>query len=482
MAELTARISRGRLPSRLRRSDLPWVLLIGTLGAIVVAAALKYSFQASCAVVLVVLVFAIYCRDRSWGIVAVFAFWFLAPEIRRLLELLTGYLNTDPLSLAPFLATAAVAALELSRSKLPSTARRVLMLAGAGFAFGLPVGVLHPSASVYAFVAYLAGVSGAVLGFFEPRLVQRSGLRRILLFGMAPIALYGIVQHVLQLPIWDQAWLDATGVISIGTTSTGTVRVFSTLNAPGALAPLLALSLLCYLTVRGHRSVATISFVVVGVALALTFVRSAWIALVAGAVAHVIASRGASARAVFGVTAIAVAAAVALSPISPTARDVVNRFNTIGQPGSDTSATARTATLGETLPSAVAAPLGHGLGSAGEPTKLTADTSLRAPDNGYLSLLYQVGPIGFILVIAAVLVMLRAAWNGARARAPGQELRLLLFAMFVLLLVSLASGDNFYGSLGVIFWFIGGQALAFEHAARNRSGRSPGERLLSTAV
>jgi hypothetical protein len=27
----------------------------------------------------------------------------------------------------------------------------------------------------------------------------------------------------------------------------------------------------------------------------------------------------------------------------------------------------------------------------------------------------------------------------------------------------MTSGDGFYGSLGVIFWFIGGQALGFEH-------------------
>lgn len=472
MAELTARLSQSWLSMRIRRSDLAWTLAIGGLGAIVVVAALKYSFQASCAVVLIVLVVAIYRHDRSWGIVALFAFWFLAPEIRRLLELLTGYVSTDPLSLAPFLATAALAGVELSRSKLPPTARRVLLLAAAGFAFGLPVGVLHPSAALYAFVAYLAGVSGAVLGFCEPRLLQRSGLRRIVLFGMVPIALYGLVQHVLQLPSWDQAWLDATGVTSIGTTSTGTVRVFATLNAPGALAPLLGLSVLCYLTVRGHRSLAAIGFAVVGVTLALTFVRSAWVALAAGALAHVLASRGTSARRVLGVAAIAVAATLALSPVSHTARDVVNRFTTIGSPGSDTSATARTATLGATLPTAVTAPVGHGLGSAGEPTKLTADTSLRAPDNGYLSLLYQVGPVGFILVVLAILVMLRAAWNGARARAPGQDLRLLLFSMFVLLLVSLVSGDDFYGSLGVIFWFIGGQALAFQHAQRTRGAAS----------
>ncbi len=455
------------LAARLRGSDALWALPIAGAAALALAVLLRHSVQGSCALVLTVLVVAIYLHDRSAGIGALFAFWFLAPEIRRLFDLMTGYLNTDPLSLAPFVATAVIAGIELTRTTLPPRTRRLLLTATAGLAFGLPVGVLHPSADLYAFGAYLAGLSGAVIGFSEPGSTNASALRRVLLFMMVPIAVYGLWQHIAHLPLWDQNWLDATGVLSIGTSSNGSVRVFSTLNSPGALAPLLGLSLLCYTTVRAHRTVATVGFAIVSVALAMTFVRSAWIALIAAALAHIVASNGRSARPILGVVAITIVVALALSPVSGTAHDVVNRFNTIGQPGSDTSATDRTATLGQALPRAITAPLGFGLGSAGEPTKLTSNTSFRAPDDGYLSLVYQVGPIGFILVMAPILIMLRAAWEGARARAPGQELRLLLFAMFVFLLVSLSSGDDFYGSLGVILWFIGGQALAFTEGQRS---------------
>jgi hypothetical protein len=76
--------------------------------------------------------------------------------------------------------------------------------------------------------------------------------------------------------------------------------------------------------------------------------------------------------------------------------------------------------------------------------------------------MYQVGPLGFLLVIAALGAILVSAWNGARARAPGQEWRLALFAMFVYLLLLLPSGDAFYGSSGIILWFIAGAVLAFE--------------------
>jgi putative inorganic carbon (hco3(-)) transporter len=467
MAELAAIARRWQFTGR--GADLLWTLTLGAVPALSVAVALTYSVQAACALVLVALVVAVYLHDRRAGVVALFAFWFLAPWLRRLFDLMTGYVNTDPLSLAPFLATAAAAGLELTRVALPPRVRRILLAAAAGFSLGFPVGLAHPSAAVYAFVAYIAGLAGAILGFADGSRATKSALRTVLLLGMLPIALYAVLQRALPLSAWDRSWIDATGITSIGTASNGSIRVFSTLNAPGALAPLLGLALLCYLTVRGHRGLVVLATALLGVALALTYVRSAWIALLVAGLAHVVATGGRSAGKVLGFAAMSAILALALSPVSPAAHDAVTRFETIGSPGSDTSATDRRATLGQTLPKAMAAPAGHGLGSAGEPTKLTGDTTLRAPDNGYLALLYQVGPVGFVLVMSSAALMLRAAWDGARARAPGQELRTLFFSMFVFLLVSLASGDQFYGSLGVIFWFLGGRALAFEHSQRARA-------------
>jgi O-antigen ligase len=161
-----------------------------------------------------------------------------------------------------------------------------------------------------------------------------------------------------------------------------------------------------------------------------------------------------------------VAATLALSPVSSAANDVVDRFSTMFNLSEDRSTTDRTTTFTQTLPSAVSAPVGHGLGSAGEPSKLSGNSALRAPDNGYLSLVYQLGPLGFLLVMGVVLIMLRSAWIGARDPAPGQELRLLLFAMFFYTLVMLGAGDEFYGIHGIIFWFIGGQVLGYEWRRR----------------
>ncbi len=459
--------------SAARLAELGWPLVIGLASIVLLGGLLILNIQAACAFVVVVLVVALHQHDRRWGVAAMLALWFLAPGVRRTLGLLTGFVENDPLSLAPFVATAAIAGAELVQVRVPSQIRRIVLVAGAGFAIGLPAGlVAGPQAAVYTFCAYLAALSAAFLGFNERgTAVRDSTLRNVLLYAIPPIAAYAILQRILPLSAWDQAWIDAVDFNSIGAPADGEVRVFATLNSPGTFAPILALSLLCYLTVRPrHPVVAVAGAGLLTVALELTYVRSAWIGLMVAALAHVVASGGRSAKLIFGSAGAVIAVTLVLAPVLPAAQDVVDRFDTIGHLADDRSANERSATFSNTLPTALNAPVGHGLGSAGEQSKLTADPALRIPDNGYLALLFQVGPIGFLLVLAAIALMLRAAWKGARDRAPGRDLRLLLFAMFVFTLVQLGSGDQLYGVTAVIFWFIGGQVLAYEYLRRRREG------------
>ncbi len=469
--ELVARDSAGRVrrPKRstlrgARWDDLRWLGLV-TAPALVVAGALIASPRAAIALVIIVLVVGLHQHERRLGIYALFAFWCLVPELRRVLDQLEGYAGTDPLSVAPFVATAILAAIELHQSRLPTQIRRVMLLAGAGFAFGLPVGMLHPKSGVYALTAYLCGVAAIVLGANDAPRHGDSAFRRVLIFLVPALAVYGIVgQRLLHLPSWEQAWLGDVSFNSIGADSTGHVRLFSTLNAPGTLAPLLGLSLLAYLTVRARgssgRNLALLSVIVIAAALELTFVRSAWLALVVAALAHVLASRGRSARLVFGTLIVVAALTLALSPISSTARGVVTRAETFAHLSSDVSANSRSSTLTTSFPSAIRAPLGHGLGSAGQPSQLnTAQADLAVPDDGYLSLIYQVGPVGFLLVVSAIGLMLRCAWVAARSPGPEREAGALLFALLVFMAVVLGSGDAFYGLGGLTLWYAGGQAL-----------------------
>ena len=115
-----------------------------------------------------------------------------------------------------------------------------------------------------------------------------------------------------------------------------------------------------------------------------------------------VASRGAERALVFGPVAVIVVATLALSPVSSDRARRGGPLQDDHQPRGRPSATDRSAHVLDSCCPRRSAPLGHGLGTAGEASKLSGNTALRAPDNGYLALMYQVGPIGFLLVLAAL--------------------------------------------------------------------------------
>ena len=227
-----------------RRSSLGWALTV--------------SIQATCAFVLIVVVIALHQNDRSWGIVAMFGLWFMAPLLRRVFALITGPRRERPAVAGAVPGHGRARGDRARPGSRAGAVRRILLLAAAGFAIGLPVGLLAgPRAAIYAFIAYLAGVSGAVLGFGERAVASAtarcggSSCSRC-----PPIAAYAIAQHYLPFPIVGPCVAGRRPSSRASATSPGrrTIRAFSSLNSPGALAPLLGLSLLCYLTIARHRA------------------------------------------------------------------------------------------------------------------------------------------------------------------------------------------------------------------------------------
>lgn len=446
-------------PARLDRATPRFLLLVALPLALVVALATPLYPQVACAIALLVAVLAVYASDRQRGLFALLALWFVVPGVRRVLGYTTVQLANDPLSLLPFVATAGAALIELTRARIPRPGLLAATAIGVAFAIGLPLGFAEaPLPAMFAFGAYVSGLGGGLLlGATLPRDEPIRVLFRAVLVLVPLIALYALWQRIAGLPRWDQAWLDFSGFWSIIVEREGALRVFSTLNSPGTLAPLLAFGLLAALVLRRRPTFALAFAALCGVALALTYVRSAWLALIAGALAFVFATRGRALPAVAGFAITAVAVTALLSPVSPAAREVVARVRTISAASSDRSVNERRQTLAEQLPASLTKPLGHGVGSAGEPSRLRGETPLRAPDNGYLSLLYQLGPVGFGLV---AMVLAAAAGRASRLlREDEGELRAWAFALLAYYLVQLTAQDTFYGVHGVILGLLLGWAL-----------------------
>jgi hypothetical protein len=464
-----------RPAARFDAERLLWPVVV--LGAAVVTAGLTlWSIQAAITAVVVLGLVSIYLTDRTAGIVGTLAFWWIAPGLRRIVQWKLGFVATDPLSLAPFLATGGIVALELLRSQMHPRAARLLAAAALAFAIGLPMGLLHgPFAAAYALFGYLAAIGFAVVGYREGRDGGLTSLRNAIRWVLPIVALYAVVQGAILMPPWDQSWLDTVQITSIGVgDGSDATRAFATLNAPGTLAGVLGVGLAWFLAARRPGNWGAIAVALFIAAIGLTYVRGAWIGLIVAAIAHVVVTRGKSLPRVAGAVLATVVVVGAMAGTNASAGSLVTRISTLGSLNQDTSAQTRVATPTALFGSAATSPAGEGLGTTGEASRLGSggQGDLRYPDNAYLAVIVQSGPLGLIIMLGVLVAIVRAAWRLARRPSPIRERAQACFTILVFILVFMISGDHFYGAVGVCFWLVVGYVLGLERFVAERRHRT----------
>jgi putative inorganic carbon (hco3(-)) transporter len=469
------------LPLWLRRDNIA-IGSLAALIALVAAVVTDKSPQAGVAFVLFVATVAAYVESRRMGLAMLWSIWLLAPLVRRVLALSSGTPAADPLSLLPFVLTAVLVLLELRRSAMNQEARTTMLVAGAGFLIGAPMGLLNdPTSLMYGLLSYVSGVAAIVIGWTDGRERTEGGdraeptLLTSLKWVMPLLAVYGILQYFLTLTSWDSNWIETVQLASIGSPQEGHIRIFSTLNSPGTFALVVAVALILGFGMKRGVLFAWASNILLIVALALTYVRSAWLALVVGLIVYAAAARGKSAKRLVLFIGVFVLLTVTVGSANPTTRAFTERITTFGHLGSDESAQTRLS-LTDELPHLIGQPLGSGLGAAGQSKRLSEGAGGKeegvATDNGYLAQLDELGPIGFLLVLFA---MVRAATAGLRgvavARGPNRPLAAAALATIMALLLAHAGGDILYGVTGVFFWYIAGLAMALANSPqRGRKG------------
>lgn len=442
-------------------------LALAGVPAVLVANAIgQVSVQAACTFVLLVLVVAVYVAHPTAGMLALWAFWLAAPLIRRLVGLSEGYASSDPLALAPFLATAVIGAIAWFRHRVDPRVAVIAATAGAGLVLGVPGGLASPLPMTFALLAYGSAIGGLLVGYQEGRTRESSSVVTALTFFVPVVAAYGILQYFLPLLPWDDFWLKSVDFTSIGSGEEGRVRIFATLNSPGTLAATLSLAVLTFLAARRMAPWRTAVLALLGTALALTYVRSAWLSLVPALLLFVALGRTRALARVGAVLLVIIVGIPALAVTNPTATAVVDRANTLETVGSDGSGQARTATLVARLPVALSNPIGVGLGSSGEPARLGATgASAISLDNGYLSLIEQVGPIGALLFLGSIFAAVRVLFRLARQRSPWRSQAVLHLVLVAFLLVEAYFGDVFYGITGALLFTLLGWGLGAQRAA-----------------
>jgi O-antigen ligase len=447
----------------LSRSNLASAPLVALVALLAGAMAVK-SAQLAVAGTLFLLLFAVRVESRSAGLAVLWSYWLLLPAIRRVVDLIAASPSADPLSVLPFVCTGLLAVMEMRENRLSRRARTILAGATAGFLIGVPVGLtVDPAATTFAAVAYLAGLSAFVIGWGdEVRPESGSTLERALLAALIPLALYGIAQYFYPLTAWDSNWVDSTDLGSIQAPQEGHIRVFSTLNSPFTFAITLVVGILFVVSMRKKFSSALLYLLPMTVALALTFVRSAWLSLVVGLIVYAAAAKGKAAGKTVAIILVCLVAVVVLGGSNPTTKAFTDRITSLGDP-EDVSAKERLETTNRLLPQSVKQPLGSGLGQAGLASNLSEskEKGVVDVDNGYVALIYQVGPLGFLLVIAAIFGCVGAAVRAVGSASPPQRpYRAAILAILVTLLVAQSSADVLFGLPGVIFWYLCGLSVA----------------------
>ena len=442
-----------------------WSLAL--IGAAATAVLTTRSLGYAACFVAVAVVLCVYLRSARAGLILMWVLWLVLPAVRRVLGLSEGFADADPLAAAPFAAIAIIGLAELSRAGLNRRGVAILFLALAGFAFGAPAGVLRdPAPAVFALFAYGSAVLAFVAGFREPR-EPTPTLLVVLVVAAVPLSLYGILQIAAPLLPWDEAWLDAVDLVSIGNKDDGTLRAFSTLNSAGTLAVVLSLAVIGFVCLRRFRPPHVAALLVTLAGLGLTLVRSAWIALAVALLALLVTSPRRIGARVALAGAVSVAAVLLLFSGTQFASTIGDRAATLGDLSSDTSAQARVATPSLLVPALIREPLGVGLGAAGEASRLGSGGGLRAPDNALLSVIYQSGAVGLILVLAALVLGFASAIRNVRRRHSVTDVTVL--GCLVLLGVALLAGDVFYGVTGVMLWYLVGFAVRSDDHANQRT-------------
>jgi len=453
-----------RTPRRSAGTQAAAVLLGGAVAAAFGGAgAVVHLAFAPAAVLLAVWLLA---RDDHVGYLELTLWlWLVGPGVRRIVDFTSTFHPQSPVLTAAFLVSLVGLPVALAQRQRVARGIRIAFFLGfACVAYATVAGLLlNPFAAVAA--SLLTWLAPIALGFFvvmtpAPWLELRGMLLRVVVWGLLILGGYGVAQWFL-VPAWDAFWLERIGDAgrSFGQPAPTEVRIWSLSNGPGPLAGLLVFLLLC-LSAVARRGLMPVALVVGGLALALSSVRAAWIAVGLGLL--LVAWRGQVRllRTAVIVVAVVIGFAVAGGPI---ADQVSDRARTFVSGREDESARARLRFQALAVPAAISDPVGRGMGSTGAGVRFSGQGARAAfadTDSGFLEVLRTFGAVAGVMLLAGVLLPCLGAFILVR---QADALVIAVSAALAVVPVSMVFGN----ALGLTTWL----AMAIVGREDARAGR-----------
>ncbi len=381
--------------------------------------------------------------------------WFLAPLVRRVVDLRFGWVDPNLILLAPLLVSAVAGLTLIRRNEVGGRFPAAFVLCGTAILYGFIVGtVQHPSVeTAYAFLNWLCPLLFGLHVYLSwPEYPQYSvAIRRTFLWAVLIVGVYGVYQF-LNPPAWDVYWLENIRVgapgSSFGVPEPLMVRVWSTINAPGPFANMMMVGLLLLFSVRSRLKLPAAAGGYVS--LLLSTVRSAWLGWVVGLFWIL---KDASSRVVARIVLSVVVLVVCLVPVvsEPHLANVIGtRLESFSDLGHDESLGARARMYRVLTGEALSDPFGQGLNN------LEAAHGM-AIDSGLLTLVFSMGWLGSVLFGAG---MLSLFLQRGRAFEKQDEFLSVCKAAMIAILAQVVGGNVFVGITGALLWMLAGIYLA----------------------
>lgn len=394
-----------------------------------------------------------YYRAPTRYVVFVFALWFFTPFVRRVVDLHHGYQPASFVLMAPVLVTLIAGLTMVYRAReLRGALMYPFVFMLTGVLYGYFIGVLKNGMlpATYALLTWVGPISFSMHLILSWRTLPklRQAFLDFLQWTVPVLGAYGIYQ-VVALPSWDQFWMVAANVSSIGMPVPFGFRAFGTMNSPGPYAVVLMVGML-FLFGTARRGM-VLSLTLALIALLLTRTRSGWVALTLGL--FVIQFMGPLRRATRNWFFILLMSVVAVPVLSlDVFRDSISRrllsFTSLED---DNSVRQRVVLSNLAIQQIGRRAEGEGLGSTGGAVKVSVDVGrLASIDNGFLEIFYVLGWPGGCMVMMGLLgqLLTLARFRDSRQDAFANAARAVFWAFMAVLLI----GDIFSGATGAMFW------------------------------
>lgn len=442
-----------------------WVAILGlalfSILCILVRAGgiLRLAFPAGCFLVGVFL----YWRYPLLYIGFTWWIWFLAAFVRRLIDVQAGWLDPNPVLLAPFLVT--IVSLATLAKQLPKATKGSglpFVLCMMGVIYGLLVGLINFSPQTV-LVALLGWLSPIVFGFHlyvswrsYPEISQ--AMQRVFVWGMLVMGGYGVIQYLVA-PPWDRFWLENQDTLAFGTPEPLGIRVFSTMHSPQPFACVMVAGLLVLFASRSPlrfpaSGVAYLSFL-------LSLARAAWLSWVVGVVVFLPSLKpNLQMRLIVTILAMMILV-IPLTTIEPFSAVISSRVQTLFAGKDDVSYSDRAEGYNVLLSDALTSVTGGGIGF------VISNSAIGSNDSGVLTMLLTLGWLGTLPYLGGLLLLIAALLQSQEARFDPfvSAVRAIAIATFS----QISLNNVMLSSFGMVLWSFIGIAMAARQYYAKRS-------------